>query len=107
MHKPAVARGSQGDDMDFQQLEVLEEKIKKMLVNMRALQAENDVLKRRQDESQKAIQKLKNDQENWSRSLQENESLHQQIQQLSQERDEIRGKLERLIGQLDELEAKL
>jgi len=107
VHKPAAAGGSQGDDMDFQQLEVLEEKIKKMLVNMRALQAENDVLKRRQDESQKAIQKLKNDQENWSKSLHENESLHQQIQQLNQERDEIRGKLERLIGQLDELEAKL
>ena len=41
--------------MDFQHLEVLEEKIKKMVVSMRAMQAENEHLTRKYEESQKTI----------------------------------------------------
>ena len=93
--------------MDFQQLEVLEDKIKKILVSMRALQAENDHLNRKYDDSQKAITKLKQDLEKWAKSAEENDALREQMDLLRKERDEIKNKIERLIGHLEELELKI
>jgi len=93
--------------MDFQHLEVLEEKIKKMVVSMRAMQAENEHLTRKYEESQKTIAKLKQDLEKWSKSADENETLRDQMENFKKERDEVRTKVERLIGHLDELEAKI
>ena len=93
--------------MDFHQLEVLEDKIKKMLVSMRALQAENDHLNKKFDESQRTINRLKQDLEKWSRSAEENEALREQMEELKKERDEIKNKIELLIGHLEELEAKV
>jgi len=93
--------------MDFQHLEVLEEKIKKMVVAMRAMQAENEHLARKYEESQKTIAKLKQDLEKWSKSADENETLKNQMDEFKKERDEIRNKVERLISHLDELEAKI
>lgn len=104
-----VSAGNTSEEkrMDFQQLEVLEEKIKKMVSNIRALKSENDLLMRKNDESEKAIQRLKMDLDKWAKSAEQNDVLQQQIDELKQERDEIRNKLERLILNLEELEAKI
>jgi len=93
--------------MDFQQLDILEEKIKKMLVAMSALQSENQELLRKNEENEKAIRKLRLDLEKWSRSAEENSALLDQIEFLKKERDEIKIKVERLISHLESLEAKV
>jgi len=93
--------------MDFQQLDVLEDKIKKMLSTMKALKSENEHLTRKNEESEKAIHKLRLDLEKWSRSAEESGTLVEQIETLRKERDEIRNKVERLISHLEELEAKI
>ena len=93
--------------MDFQQLDVLEEKIKKMLVTMKTLKEENRNLALKNEESERAIHKLRLDLEKWSRSAEENGNLNEQLEMLKRERDEIRNKVERLISHLEELEAKL
>ncbi len=93
--------------MDFQQLDVLEEKLKKLLSAMKALKSENEHLLRKNDESEKAIHKLRMDMERWSRSAEENNHLTDQISSLKKERDEIKEKIERLISHLEELEAKI
>jgi len=96
-----------GDRMSFQQLEILEDKIKKMLAAMKSLQAENSQLIRRNDESEKTIQKLKQDLERWSRSAEEADTLQEQISAFKREREEIRTKVEGLISHIEELEAKI
>jgi chromosome segregation ATPase len=93
--------------MDFQQLDVLEEKIKKLLSAMKALKSENEHLLRKSEESDKAIHKLKMDMEKWSQSAEENNHLQDQISGLKKERDEVKAKIERLISHLEELEAKI
>jgi uncharacterized coiled-coil DUF342 family protein len=93
--------------MDFQQLDVLEDKIKKLLSAMKALKSENELLLRKNDEGEKAIHKLRMDMERWSRSAEENNHLQDQISGLKKERDEIKEKIERLISHLEELEAKI
>lgn len=93
--------------MDFQRLEVLEEKIKKLMSAMKALQAENDMLNRKREENEKAISKLKQDLEKWSQSAEENNDLQDQIAGLKKERDEVKNRVERLISHLEELESKL
>ena len=93
--------------MDYQQLEVLEEKIKKMLSAMKALKSENEHLLRKNDESERAIHKLRQDLERWSRSEEETGALQEQIRVLKKERDEVKEKIERLILHLEELEAKI
>jgi len=93
--------------MDFQQLDVLEDKIKKLLSAMKALKSENEHLLKKNDESEKAIQKLRMDMERWSRSADENNHLQDQISGLKKERDEVKEKIERLISHLEELEAKI
>lgn len=93
--------------MDFQQLDVLEDRIKKLLSAMKALKSENEHLLRKNDESEKAISKLRMDLERWSRSAEENNDLQDQVSTLKKERDEIREKIERLISHLEELEAKI
>ena len=93
--------------MDFQQLDVLEEKIKKLLSAMKALKSENEHLLRKNEEGEKAIQKLRMDMEKWSRSAEENNHLQDQISGFTKERDEVKQKVERLISHLEELEAKI
>lgn len=93
--------------MDFQQLEVLEEKIKKLLSTVKSAQLENERLTRKNEDNEKTIKQLKHDLEKWSRSADENESLAQQIDTLKKERDEIGSRLERLISHLQEIETKL
>ncbi|HKZ39879.1 MAG TPA: hypothetical protein VJ044_02900 [Candidatus Hodarchaeales archaeon] len=93
--------------MDFQQLEVLEDKLKRMVSAMKALKSENELLLRKNDESEKAIHKLRLDIERWSKSAEENNNLQEQIDLLKKERDEIKMKVERLISHLEELEAKI
>jgi chromosome segregation ATPase len=93
--------------MDFQQLDVLEEKIKKLLSAMKALKSENEHLLKKNDESEKAIQKLRMDMERWSRSAEETNHLQDQISGLKKEREEVKEKIERLISHLEELEAKI
>jgi predicted RNase H-like nuclease (RuvC/YqgF family) len=93
--------------MDFHQLEVLEEKIKKMLSTMKALQSENQQLSRKCDESEKAVHKLKQDLARSSRSSEGHESLQEQVSTLKRERDEIKNKVEGLISHIEELEAKI
>jgi chromosome segregation ATPase len=93
--------------MDFQQLDVLEDKIKKLLSAMKALKSENEQLLRKSEESDKAIHKLKMDMEKWSQSAEENNHLQDQISGLKKERDEVKSKIERLISHLEELEAKI
>ena len=93
--------------MDFQQLDVLEDRIKKLLSAMKALKSENEHLLRKNDESEKALHKLRVEMERWSQSAEENSELHDQISSLRKERDEIREKVERLISHLEELEAKI
>jgi predicted RNase H-like nuclease (RuvC/YqgF family) len=103
----AAPAQQKSDRMDFQQLEVLEEKIKKMLATMKSLQAENTQLTRKNDESEKTIHKLKQDLERSSRSSQETESLQEQLSAYKRERDEIKTKVEGLISHIEELEAKI
>ena len=93
--------------MDFQQLDVLEEKIKKLLSAMKALKSENEHLLRKSEESDKAIHKMKLEMEKWSQSADENNHLQEQISGLTKERDEVKQKIERLISHLEELEAKI
>jgi len=93
--------------MDFQQLDVLEDKIKKLLNMVKALQSEKDHLARKYEESERTIQKLKLDLDKWSTSAEENEELNDQISEMKKEREEVRGKIERLISHLEELEAKV
>jgi predicted RNase H-like nuclease (RuvC/YqgF family) len=93
--------------MDFQQLDVLEEKIKKLLSAMKALKSENEHLLRKNEESDKALHKLRLEMERWSRSAEENNHLQDQISGLKKERDEVKEKIERLISHLEELEAKI
>ena len=93
--------------MDFQQLDVLEEKIKKLLSAMKALKSENEHLLRKSEESDKAIHKMKLEMEKWSQSADENNHLQEQITGLTKERDEVKQKIERLISHLEELEAKI
>jgi predicted RNase H-like nuclease (RuvC/YqgF family) len=96
-----------GDRMSFQQLEILEEKIKKMLATMKSLQAENVQLVRKYDESEKTIHKLKQDLDRWTHSAEENDSLQEQLSAFKRERDEIKTKVEVLISHIEELEAKI
>lgn len=93
--------------MDFQQLDILEDKIKKLLATIKNLQSENQLLARKGEESERTIHKLRNDLEKWSKSAVENESLGEEISHLKKEREEIKNKVERLISQMDELEAKI
>ena len=93
--------------MDFQQLDILEDKIKKLLTTIKNLQSENQLLARKGEESERTINKLKNDLDKWSKSAAENESLGEEIGHLKKEREEIKNKVERLISQMDELEAKI
>jgi chromosome segregation ATPase len=93
--------------MDFQQLDVLEDKVKKLLSAMKALKSENEHLLRKNDESEKSIHKLRMDMERWSKSAEENNHLQDQVSALKKERDEIKEKIERLISHLEELEAKI
>jgi FtsZ-binding cell division protein ZapB len=93
--------------MDFQQLEVLEDRIKKLISSVKVLQSENDNLKKRNEDSEKTIRQLKQDLEKWSKSAAEQESMQDQIQSLKQEREEVRGKIERLITHLEDIENKL
>ena len=93
--------------MDFQQLEVLEEKIKKLISALKALQGENETLTRKNDEQEKSIRHLKHDLEKWSKSAEENESLLQQVENLKKERDQIRQRIEGLVSNLEDLEARL
>lgn len=93
--------------MDFQQLEVLEDKIKKLMTALKALKSENEALTRKNDEQEKAIRQLKLDMDKWSKSANENEALHQQIQEMKKERDEIRNRVESLVSHLEDLEARL
>lgn len=93
--------------MDFQQLDVLEEKVKKLLQTIKTLQSENEHLIRKCDESEKTVTKLKMELEKWSKSAEENETLTDQIEELKQEREEIRSKVERLISNLEQLELKV
>jgi peptidoglycan hydrolase CwlO-like protein len=93
--------------MDFQQLEVLEDRIKKLISSVKVLQSENDNLKKRNEDSEKTIRQLKQDLEKWSKSAAEHESLQDQVNSLQRERDEVRGKIERLISHLEDIENKL
>jgi FtsZ-binding cell division protein ZapB len=93
--------------MDFQQLEVLEDRIKKLISSVKVLQSENDNLKKRNEDSEKTIRQLKQDLEKWSKSAAEHDSMQDQIQSLQQEREEVRGKIERLITHLEDIENKL
>ena len=93
--------------MDFQALEVLEDKLKRLVSAMKALKSENELLLRKNDESEKAIHKLKMDIERSSKSAEENNMLQEQVDALKKERDEIKMKVERLISNLEELEAKI
>jgi chromosome segregation ATPase len=93
--------------MDFQQLDVLEDKVKKLLSAMKALKSENEHLQKKNEESDNAIHKLKTDMERWSQSAEENNHLQDQISGLKKERDEVKAKIERLIAHLEEFEAKI
>ena len=93
--------------MDFQRLEVLEDKIKKLVSAVKSLQTENDHLNSKKQDSDRQIAKLKQELERWSQSADDSSSLQEQIQTLKKERDEIRNKVERLIAYVEELEAKL
>lgn len=93
--------------MDFQRLEVLEEKIKKLVTALKALQAENDLLNRKKEEHEKTIVKLKQDLEKWSKSVEESGALQEQLDHFKSEREEVKSRVERLISHLEELEAKL
>jgi chromosome segregation ATPase len=93
--------------MDFQQLDVLEDKLKKLLGAMKALKSENEHLLRKNEEGEKAMHKLRLDLERWSSSAEENNHLQEQVAALKKERDEIKEKIERLISHLEELEAKI
>jgi predicted RNase H-like nuclease (RuvC/YqgF family) len=96
-----------GVNMDLQHLDVLEDKIKKLLSAMKHLKSENEHLLRKNDEQEKAVQKLRMDLERWSSSADENNHLQEQISALRRERDEVKEKIERLISHLEELEAKI
>jgi predicted RNase H-like nuclease (RuvC/YqgF family) len=93
--------------MDYQQLDVLEDKVKKLLSAMKALKSENEHLLKKNDESERSIHKLKSDLERWSKSEDETSALQDQIKMLKKERDEVKEKIERLISHLEELEAKI
>jgi DNA repair exonuclease SbcCD ATPase subunit len=93
--------------MDFQQLEVLEDKIKKLISSVKVLQTENETLTKRNDEHEKTIRQLKQDLDKWSKSAEEQDSLQDQVKSLQHERDEVRGKIERLISHLEDIENKL
>lgn len=93
--------------MDFQQLEVLEDRIKKLISSVKVLQSENDNLKKKNEDSEKTIRQLKQDLEKWSKSAAEHETLQDQVNSLQQEREEVRGKIERLISHLEDIENKL
>jgi uncharacterized coiled-coil DUF342 family protein len=93
--------------MDFQQLEVLEEKLKKLIAALKALQGENETLTRRNEEHEKTIRQLKLDMDKWSKSAEESEALQQQIDAMKKERDEIRNRVENLVSQIENLEARL
>ena len=93
--------------MDFQQLEVLEQKIKKLIAALKALQGENETLTHKNEEHEKTIRQLKMELEKWSKSADENEVLQQQIDGLKKERDQVRSRIEGLVSHLEELEARL
>lgn len=93
--------------MDYQQLDVLEEKVKKLLSAMKALKSENEHLLKKNDESERAIHKLRSDLERWSKSEEETGALQDQVKAMKKERDEVKEKIERLISHLEELEAKI
>lgn len=93
--------------MDFQRLEVLEDKIKKLVSSVKTLQTENDLLNSKKQESDRQIAKLKQELERHSQSADESSSLQEQIQALKKERDQIKTRVERLISFVEELEAKL
>jgi len=93
--------------MDYQQLDVLEDKIKKLLSGMKALKSENEHLLKKNDENERTIHKLRADLERWSRSEEETGALQEQIKGMKKERDEVKEKIDRLISHLEELEAKI
>lgn len=93
--------------MDFQQLEILEDKIKKLIAAIKALRGENDTLTKKTEDQEKSIRQLKHDLDKWSKSAEESESLQQQIDTLKKERDQVRSRLEHLVSQLEDLEARL
>jgi DNA repair exonuclease SbcCD ATPase subunit len=93
--------------MDFQQLEVLEDKIKRLISSVKVLQTENETLNKRNDEHEKTIRQLKQDLDKWSKSAEQQDALQDQVKSLQQERDEIKGKVERLISHLEDIEGKL
>jgi predicted RNase H-like nuclease (RuvC/YqgF family) len=93
--------------MDYQQLDVLEDKIKKILSAMKALKSENEHLLKKNEESERAISKLRQDLERWSKSEEETGALQEQIKVLKKEREDVKEKVERLISHLEELEAKI
>jgi len=93
--------------MDYQQLDVLEDKIKKMLSAMKALKSENEHLLKKNEEGERAISKLRQDLERWSRAEEETGALQEQIKALKKEREDVKEKVERLISHLEELEAKI
>jgi len=93
--------------MDFQSLEVLEQKIKRLVSTLQALQSENEQLTRKCADGEKTVHKLQQDLERWSASAKENDSLHEEIKSLKREREEIKKRVESLISQIDQLEAKI
>lgn len=93
--------------MDFQQLEVLEDKIKKLMAALKALQGENETLTRKNEDNEKTIRQLKHDLDKWSKSVEQNEALQQQIEAMKKERDEVRNRIEGLVSHLEDLEARL
>jgi predicted RNase H-like nuclease (RuvC/YqgF family) len=93
--------------MDFQSLEVLEQKIKRLVSSLQALQTENEKLTQKCSEGEKIIRKLQQDLDRWSASAHENESLRDEIKNFKRERQEIKDKIETLISQIDQLEAKI
>ena len=93
--------------MDFQQLEILEDKIKKLVTALKALQGENETLTRKNEEQEKNIRQLKQDLEKWSKSAQENDTLQKQIDGLKKEREQVRQRIEGLVSTLEDLESRL
>ena len=93
--------------MDFQSLEVLEQKIKRLVSNLQSLQVENEKLTQKCNEGDKTIRKLQQDLDRWSASAHENESLREEIKNFKQERQQVKERVETLISQIDQLEAKI
>ena len=93
--------------MDLQQLDVLEDKIKKLITALKALRGENEALTRKIEDQDKTIRQLKHDLDRRSKSAEESESLQQQVDTLNKERDQVRNRLETLVSQLEDREARL